>query len=563
MQMLDPHGQNNGNDNRNMFVAVALAAIAILGYEYISAPKQVVVNDQAKTVIEKPIIKTEDGTALPGTPENLHADKNKIVNDIATSSEPAVKRIAIHSDDFNGSISLKGGRVDALSLPKYKTSIDSDETITLFHSGGENAHFFDAGWLTNNENDAPNGNTIWQASGNILSVGNPLVLTWSNKKGQIFKRVFTINNDSYAIEITDSIENKSANNANFTHYAQIHKTGVDTEGSGSMYDAERSSFYNFLGPMGIVDGLRVEAGYDDLKDAPVKRTATQGWIGMTSRYFIASLVPDQITPQTFLWRHSKLGNRDFYTVVMQPNEITVPAGGSVENTYTLYAGPKVASELSKVNSSLVKAIDYGWFNVISQPVHKMITWFHDILGNYGLAIIAVTIVLKMLTYPLSYKSYSAMAKMRKLQPRLAKLKERYGDNKEQFAMEMMGLYKEHKVNPLSGCWPTLIQIPIFFAFYKVLLISFEFRQAPIALWIKDMSVMDPYYVLPVLMGISMMVQMRLSPTSADPNQQMMVKIMPVIFTFMFLWFPAGLVLYWLTNNIVSILQQLYVNKKLA
>jgi YidC/Oxa1 family membrane protein insertase len=315
--------------------------------------------------------------------------------------------------------------------------------------------------------------------------------------------------------------------------------------------------------MGIVDDLRVEADYDDLQDAPVKKTGSQGWIGMTSRYFMAALVPDQLTEQTFLWRYSKTGGRDFYTTIMQPESMDIDAGQTVAYGYTLYAGPKSATELEKVTGQVRKAIDYGWFDIIARPIYVMVMWFYGLVGNFGLAIIFATIVLKMITYPLAYKSYSAMAKMRKLQPRLTLLKERYADNKEQFAIEMMGLYKEHKVNPLSGCWPTFIQIPIFFAFYKVILISFEFRQAPLALWIEDMSVMDPYFVLPILMGLSMMLQMRLSPTSGDPTQQMMIKIMPIVFTFMFLWFPSGLVLYWLTNNVVSILQQLYVNKKLA
>ena len=562
MQMLDPHGQNKSGDNRNMFAAVAIAAIVILGYEYISSPKAEGEIKQEIAVSEKTVT-TVDGTAMPGAPENLHAEKVALAKTDIPTSAPTVERVAIKSNLFDGSISLKGGRVDSLSLPQYKVELKEDAKITLFHSGGDNAHFFDVGWLSGGAASAPDGNTLWRAEGSLLSESKPLTLIWNNTTGQIFKRIFTLGDDSYTINVTDSVTNKSNVNTNLTHYAQIHKALSESEEGGGIYDPEASTFYNFLGPMGIVDDIRVEADYDDLKDASVKKSGLQGWTGITSRYFMAALVPDQITEQTFLWRHTKTAGRDFYTTVMQPESMNVAAGQTITYNYTLYAGPKASPELTKVSGHLDKAVDYGWFDIIARPVYIMVMWFYGIFGNFGLAIIFATLVLKTIMYPLAYKSYSAMAKMRKLQPRLTQLKERYADNKEQFALEMMGLYKEHKVNPLSGCWPTFIQIPIFFAFYKVILISFEFRQAPLALWIEDMSVMDPYYVLPILMGISMMLQMRLSPTSADPNQQMMIKIMPIVFTFMFLWFPSGLVLYWLTNNVISILQQLYVMKKLA
>jgi YidC/Oxa1 family membrane protein insertase len=565
MQMLDPHQHNKSHDNRNVFAAVALAAIAIIGFEYLWNLKEPVVTENNQAVVmEKSVAATSNTDGLPSTPEDLNIQGGKIASSVVPAdASDAIKRISIDSDLFTGSISLKGGRVDALSIPHFKTELHGTEPITIFRASGKDAHFFDAGWLSTSGVSTPNGNTVWRAQGSSLALGKPLTLVWSNGTGQQFQRTFTIEESSYTINVVDTVTNTADTNLNLTHYAQIHKTGVDLEGGGSLYNAEQSTFYNFLGPMGFVDGIRVEADYEDLQEVPVKEKGAQGWIGITSRYFMAALVPDQLTDQTFLWKHSKVNGRDFYTTIMQPEPLVASKGQTISYEYTLYAGPKASTELSKAGAHLNKAVDYGWFDVIARPIYIMVMWFHGIFGNFGLAIIGATIVLKIITYPLSYKSYSAMAKMRKLQPRLTQLKERYADNKEQFAMEMMSLYREHRVNPLSGCWPTLIQIPIFFAFYKVILISFEFRHAPLALWIEDMSVKDPYFVLPVLMGLSMMLQMRLSPTSADPNQQMMMKIMPVVFTFMFLWFPSGLVLYWLTNNVVSILQQLYVMRKVS
>lgn len=565
MQMLDPHQQQNGSDSRNMFMAVALAAVAIVGYEFFTKSDEA----QAPVTLETPqvqenVVVTDGGAALPGAPENLNADKAQLAASVVAKETVTAPRVAIHSDLLEGSISLKGGRVDELALPHYKKELHGDESVTLFRSGGENAHFFDAGWLSTGIK-APDGNTTWRAEGSMLTEKTPLTLTWDNGQGQTFKRIFTLGKDSYAIAVTDSVVNSAPSAVQLTHYAQIHKTGVEIKGTASMYDMERSTFYNFMGPMGLVDEIRVESDYEDLQDVPVKRDGTQGWIGITSHYFMAALVPDQLTPETFLWRHSKAGGKDYYTTIMQPQQAeSVAPGQTFSYDYTLYAGPKARGELEKVQGHLDRAIDYGWFDVIARPIYWLVMQFHNIFGNFGLAIIFTTIILKTVMYPLAYKSYSSMAKMRKLQPRLTQLKERYGDkNKEQFAMEMMALYREHRVNPLSGCWPTFIQIPIFFAFYKVILISFEFRHAPIALWIEDMSAMDPYFVLPILMGISMLVQMRLSPSTGDPAQAMMMKILPVVFTFMFLWFPSGLVLYWLTNNVITVLQQYYVMKRLA
>jgi YidC/Oxa1 family membrane protein insertase len=295
----------------------------------------------------------------------------------------------------------------------------------------------------------------------------------------------------------------------------------------------------------------------------LRESGRQGWVGMTTPYFMSALLPDQTDQHTATFRNTKVAGADFFSLDLQAPAVVVAPGQYVEKVTRLYAGPKKFDLLAAEGVALEQVIDYGWYHVIAKMFFDGLRAINGVVGNWGVSIIIMTIILKILLFPLANKSYKAMSEMKKLQPKMEQLRERYGDDREKMAQEMMALYRHHRINPMSGCWPMLIQIPIFFAFYKVILISFEFRQAPFFGWIQDLSIQDPFYVLPVLMGLTMVIQQRLNPPAADPVQQKVLQFMPVLFTVMFLWFPAGLVLYWTVNSVLSVAQQWWIMRRMG
>ena len=557
-----PHGQHNKDEQRNLIIAIALSALAVISFEVFGSyvfPREDVSTLQqeaapaevAKTQAPQPDAQEGGAPSLP------QAQRLSTVNTDAALSEGVkinveIPRVPLEGNALQGSLSARGARLDRLSLPEYKINLNEDEPVTLFRASGANAHFFDAGWLGNADTPAPDGNTVWRlAAGNALAPESPVTFSWQNGNGQVFERSYTLSSHKYVITVTDSVLNNAERPVTLTSYAQIHKTGVEQGGTGF----EQSNWLNYFGPIGWADGLRLEAPYHDLHDADVRTTARDGWLGISSRYFVAALTTDNASEKVMQFRHSNLNERDFYTAMLQPAGMVLQPGQREDVVYHLYVGPKAVEPLQALPHGLEKAVDYGWFHVLAAPLHWLTLWLYEYSGNMGIAIILTTVLLKIALFPLAQRSYMAMAKMKRLQPRMEEMKERYGDDRESFAKNMMALYAQEKVNPMSGCWPMLIQIPIFFAFYKMILVSFEFRHAPFIGWIHDLSVMDPYYVLPIIMGVTMMIQMRLQPSATDPIQQKVLQWMPVLFTFFCFSFPAGLVLYWIVNNTLSAAQQ--------
>jgi YidC/Oxa1 family membrane protein insertase len=287
-----------------------------------------------------------------------------------------------------------------------------------------------------------------------------------------------------------------------------------------------------------------------------------GWWGITGQYFMTAIMPavdgGDVSKD---FRYANVDGVDLYSAAVQ-KDVSVAAGGQAEVHYAIYAGPKQQATLQAAGHGLERAIDWGWFAFIAKPLYNVLLWLHALFGNWGLAIFGLTLLLKLVTYPLASQTYRSMAKMKKLQPQLKSIQEQHAGDRQAAALKTMELYAAEKVNPMGGCWPMVIQVPVFFAMYKVVLVAFEMRQAPLfGLWIHDLSHMDPYYVLPVLMGMSMYVQMQMNPPASDPSQQVVFKFMPVMFTVMFLSFPAGLVFYWLCNNLLTIAQQWYIMRK--
>jgi len=321
-------------------------------------------------------------------------------------------------------------------------------------------------------------------------------------------------------------------------------------------DKKLNTFYEHMGPTALLGGKLQEPDYDDLDEAAVRMPATGGWTGIMNRYFIAALIsnPEQDYPYYFK------GNVHSYQAGLIDD-------GRVEGSDTVYhnrmfIGPKSMAVLKQAGEGLERSIDYGWFAFIAKPMHTFISWMYGYVGNFGWCIVLLVLSIKILFYWPTQKSYESMASMRKLQPEMARMKELHGDDRQKMSQEMMALYKKHKVNPMGGCLPIIIQIPVFFALYKVLLMSIEMRQAPFIGWIHDMSVQDPYFVLPVIMGASMYIQQRLNPQPTDPMQAKVMQFLPPVFTILFLFFPAGLVLYWVVNNVLSIAQQKLVMKRM-
>ena len=555
MSSFDPRKNRQPEGNNVLLLAALAAVLFMMGWDYF-APQQ---NNVAQPVAEQSTI-----NGMPGAPAAIAGQAMASAQSSdADAASPSVQRIALESASLSGGVALVGGRIDELDLKNYTVTLEGSQTVQLLSPSGKRVQFFDAGWQSVNV-PVPTGNATWQAKGDKLTPKSPLVLTWSNDEGQTFTRTFTMDEKGYTVRIIDEVMNKSNRDIQVGHYAQIHRAdGIEQGGDG--YEEEVSTFYNFIGPEALIEGIKYEHDYDDIKKEKVfKYTGQKGWAAIKSRYFVTAVIPDQQSENTWQFKHSKVGERDFYSAIVQAPMVNLVAanGGTFTKSYRVYMGPNKRQEMAKEGVNLEDSVDYGWYHAIALPIYKAMMFLYDYVGNLGVAIILVTIGLKILLMPLAAKSYRSMARLKKLTPKMEALKERYGDNREQMGLEMMKLYKQHKVNPASGCWPMLLQIPIFFAFYKVILISFEFRHEPLGLWIDDLSANDPFFVLPVLMGASMWFQQKLNPPATDPVQRQVMQALPIIFTVMFALFPAGLVLYWLVNNVVSIAQQWIITKRI-
>lgn len=551
--------KNDKGHNTRMIWALALSGLILLVSDYASVQLFGRHVTGAKPVAEgskEPAGQVTKGADIAAVPMN----GTEAVSPTAALA-PAM-RLPLGNERIDASINTIGGRLDQLVLKNYKSEIDEKDGFIFLKPNGNHAEYVAAGWLGAGI-EGPNENTPWQVEGDVNAPGKPVVLVWRNSSGQAFQREFVVNPDSYVVTVTERVINTAELPVSLTPFVQVHR-------ADGYWPNEHSSWVNYFGPMGVTEKdengfQQYEEKYADLKKAGKSHIVEGqgGWWGITSQYFMTAVMPgmidgkEEISQRQFRYasRTAEDGVHDVYTAsVSWPNLVVAP-GQTREVTYKIYSGPKHFGQLQAAGSELDRAISWGWFGPMVKGLYAALAWLHGYLGNWGFAVMALTLILKIVLFPLANKSYRSMAKMKKLQPQLEKMKEKHKGNQQAMATEMMALYKREKVNPMSGCWPMLIQIPIFFAMYKVVLVMFEFRHAPLGLWITDMSVYDPFYVLPLLMGASMWVQFKLNPAPTDPTQAMMFKWMPLFMTFMFLWFPAGLVLYWVTNNVLSIGQQ--------
>ncbi len=467
------------------------------------------------------------------------------------------KQIVVTTDTFRVTIGNVGGDINGVELLLYPTSLETPDDPFVLLSNREDRYFVAQSGLQSTDGDAPSHHAefVSPQSEYVLAEGENemrVPLMWTSESGITVTKTYIFKRDRYFIEIEYDIRNESGNAINVNQYRQLRRKPVTD-------DETQSFIYTFIGGViSTADDAYSKIKFDDFSDATNTRESVGGWSAIIEHYFVGAWIPAQEETSTFYTK--TLSSPQRYIIGLQSGAVDVAAGTSQKLTTGLFVGPKIQDRMREVAPHLDLTVDYGFLSVIAKPIFWLLGKIHSIVGNWGWAIVGVTMCIKLIFYKLSEASYRSMARMRKLQPQLVSLKERYGDDRAKMGQATMDLYKKEKVNPLGGCLPILVQIPVFISLYWVLLESVELRQAPWILWIEDLSLMDKYYVLPVIMGVTMFIQQRLNPAPVDPIQAKVFMFMPLIFTVFFAFFPAGLVLYWVVNNTLSIAQQYYITR---
>ena len=556
-------------DNRNLVLAIVCSALLVIGYQiFYELPKQQALEEQALLEQKDLILTAPEQTSNNEKIAETAIQQTEIIN---------APRITIDTPSIEGSISLAGARIDDIVLKNYTKTLDENSSKIRFFNRIDDTkpYFAEFGWIGSEEINLPNSTSIWNTNQSVLQPGKPVTLSYETNSLK-FTRVFEINED-YLIKITDKVKNTGLSDTTLYPYGLVRRTGLPkVDGLFILHE----------GPIAVINEELKEVDYNDLIDDGDEIISSEidgGWIGITDKYWLAALIPDQKDRSEFAFRYSKKSTGQWQSDWRGSAKI-LSSGSEIETTSHLYAGAKKLALLDKVEEDIGAyrfdlAIDFGWFYFLTKPFFYTLNWLSKYLGNFGLAIIGLTIIIKILFFPLQNGSYRSMAKMRALQPKLTELRERYKGDQQALNKAMMEMYRSEKVNPAAGCLPIFIQIPVFFALYKVLYVTIEMRHAPFYGWINDLSAKDPTSILnlfgllpysvqnwpipdffqlgvwPIIMGASMWLQFRLNPTPPDPIQARIFAWMPVIFTFLLATFPAGLVIYWTINNLLSIGQQ--------
>jgi len=507
-------------------------------------------------------------TAEPGAPSAVPEAPRDTVPQVAgpaAGTPPAAAaasttpRVRVRTDVLDVEIDTRGGTIVSALLNAYPLSNDEpDKKFQLLAPTGPSFFVAQSGLFNNPEDVAPTHEALFTASQDevVLADGKDEVsvdLVWTHPSGVEVTKRYTLRRGSYQIEVAHIVRNDGQAPWSGREYRQLLRTEPPAS-------AESRFMYTYTGGAAYSpDDKFRKYKFSELADGKLDKDVTDGWVGMIQHYFATAWVPPRGEADHFFGK--KVGDQK-YAIGLYGPAVSVPAGASHTFSGTLYAGPKLQDQMAATATGLDLTVDYGWLAVIAQPMFMILSWIHKLVGNWGWTIIIFTILIKLVFYKLSETSYRSMANMRKLAPRLQALRDRYGDDKQRLNQAMMEMYQKEKINPLGGCLPILIQIPFFIALYWVLLESVELRQAPWILWIQDLSVKDPYFVLPLLMGVTMVIQQKLSPAPPDPMQAKIMMILPIVFTFFFAFFPAGLVLYWFVNNLLSIAQQWVITRRI-
>lgn len=555
---------NQTPDTKNIVLAVVLSSFVLLGWTFLSDRFLPPATPPA------PVAATAPATAAApsGSAPAVAGPGSIIARSAALAANP---RVAIDTPRLKGSINLVGGRFDDLVLPDYRQTVDkASPPVRLFSpSRTADAQFAQFGWTGA---VAPPANAVWTADRPTLTPATPVTLSYTSAAGLTFRQKISVDRD-YLFSVEQSVENRSAQAVSVAAYGLVSRRGEAVAAETNVH----------VGPVAVLDGTLKDTDIEfaKLKDeGPQRLTSTGGWLGLTEKYWLAASVPDSRARIAASFKYAA----GQYQADWLAGAVTVPAGGRIATTNRLFAGAKEVDLLDRYTQAgvprLDMAVSWGWFEIIAKPIFYLLDFLFKFTGNFGVAIIGLTLIVRAIMFPIANKQYESMAKMRLIGPRMKAIQEKYGDDKLRAQQEIMAIYKTEKVNPLAGCLPILLQIPIFYALYKTLLISIEMRHQPFVLWLTDLSAPDPLTplnlfgliawqppamialgVLPILLGVTMWLQQKLSPAQMDPVQQQVFALMPWLFMFFMAPFAAGLQLYWTINNLVSIGQQLYMNRK--
>ena len=590
------------NDQKNMLLAIGLSVLVIIGWQYFVGMPQLDKQRQQQQVQQQQAQQQQQTQTAPGATPQPGAQQQSgavpqvpgqatvvggnLTREAALAASP---RIAIDTPTIKGSVSLKGGRLDDIALVKYRETVDpnSPPIVLLAPSGSPHPFYAQFGWTNAAGAKAklPDDNTVWTQDGRgTLEVGKPITLTYDNGEGLEFRRTIAVD-ENYLFTVNDTVVNRGSEPVSLYPYALISRHGQP---------AILGYYILHEGLIGVLgDKGPQEVSYSKIESEKQINfnNITNAWLGITDKYWAATLLPETDAKLTANFSARDLNNRKVYQTDYLLEPVTVAAGGTGGAKARLFAGAKEVSLVDQYDTALKLnrfelLIDWGWFYFITKPMFWMLDFFFRLFGNFGIAILLGTVVIKIVFFPLANKSYASMAKMKAVQPQMMQLRERYADDKVKQQQALMELYKQEKINPLAGCLPILVQIPVFFALYKVLFITIEMRHAPFFGWIHDLAAPDPTTIFnlfglipwdpstvpligphlmlgiwPLIMGVTMWFQMKLNPAPPDPTQKMIFDWMPLIFTFMLATFPAGLVIYWAWNNTLSVLQQSFIMKK--
>ena len=555
-------------DNRNVFVAIALSMSVLLFWgAFFDTPKQ-----------QRNVVSQKQERSLNSSTNQITPDINQFKTETTLSRKDAITqndRVIIKNDNVEGSISLKGAVIDDLSFIKYKKELKNEDKVVFLNPKEiADGYYVETGWSSiGNKVKVPNIETQWSVKGNkLLNQNNSVTLIWNNSEGIIFKKIVSLD-DKFLFKIKQEVQNNTKEDLELYPYAQItrNKKPDDVQGFYILHE----------GFIGVFDGELKEDGYDDIKEKKISRNADNGWLGITDKYWMTAVVPpkDENFKSTFLFKDTFKAN------YIQNSPVSVKSSKGASNEIRVFAAAKEVDTVDgyAISEDIEKfdlVIDWGWFYFFTKPLFFVIDYLFNLSGNFGIAIVLITLAIRIVFFPLANYSFRSMAKMKALQPEMVRLKELHKEDKVKLQQEMMALYRKEKINPASGCLPILIQIPFFFAIYKMLFISLEMRHQPFFGWIQDLSSKDPTTIFnlfglipwdppgfliigiwPILMGLTMYLQQKLNPAPADPIQAKIFAFFPLFLTIILAPFPSGLVVYWTVNNILTIAQQWVIMRK--
>ena len=557
-------------NQKNLFLAIVISMAIIFGFQLlVPQPERAPVSEDQ--IVEQSSVDLN----IQNTNSQIIINRDEVISSSG--------RVSFDNGKIKGSINLEGGIIDDLVLEEFRETLDPTSDLIEFLNplGSQDAYYLDTGWVSSdNTLELPNNKSIWKTDKISMGIDDPVKLFWSNSQGITFEKIISLD-ENYLFNVDQRVINNSDKSFDLFPFGLSKRQGIPDM---------QNFFILHEGPISITDSVLEEYDYDDLKEKrKIKHTSVGGWIGITDKYWQTAIIPNQNEPITQTYSYSFAENVDNFQTDIVGEKIAVSNGASISHNFKLFAGPKIVSVIDAYVEEygiqeFDRSVDFGWFYFLTKPIFNVLQFVFGYVGNFGWSIIVFTILMRICFFPLAQQSFKSMAKMKKLGPEMQRLKEQYGDDRAGMQKEMMALYKREKANPIAGCLPILLQIPVFFALYKVLFVTIEMRHAPFIGWIHDLSAPDPLGLLtafglfdwnvpgilqlfnigiwPILMGISMFLQQKLNPAPVDKMQAKIFMFLPIVFTFVLGGFAAGLVIYWTTNNVLSMTQQYIIQRKI-